>query len=180
MTRSERTVLALDAHGGDQGLDVSVPAALNAIGQDERLHILLVGARAPLEDALQAHGGGSHPRIEIHAAETVLPMDVKPAAVLRRGRDSSLWKAFERVADGAADACVSGGSTAAMMVCGVRVLGMLEGIQRPALMTWMAWFFFRRFSLFFGCGGFGLSRFIFGRIGRIGRFSCILRTAAGR
>jgi glycerol-3-phosphate acyltransferase PlsX len=137
MTRSERTVLALDAHGGDQGLDVSVPAALNAIGQDERLHILLVGQRAPLEAALQAHGGASDPRIEIHAAETVLPMDVKPAAVLRRGRESSLWKAFERVADGAADACVSGGSTAAMMVCGVRVLGMLEGIQRPALMTWL-------------------------------------------
>ena len=138
MTLSERTILALDAHGGDQGLDVSVPAALDAIGQDERLHILLVGARAPLEAALQAHGGGSHPRIEIHAAETVLPMDVKPAAVLRRGRDSSLWKAFERVANGAADACVSGGSTAAMMVCGVRVLGMLDPFVRADRMRELA------------------------------------------
>ena len=137
MTRSERTVLALDAHGGDRGLDVSVPAALRAIDQDERLHIVLVGQGEPLGAALEAHSAGRRDRIEVHAAETILPMDVKPAAVLRRGRDSSLWKAFELVADGAADACVSGGSTAAMMVTGVRVLGMLDGIQRPALMAWV-------------------------------------------
>jgi len=137
MTRSERTVLALDAHGGDRGLDVSVPAALQAVAQDERLHIVLVGQPAPLEAALKAHGADAVTQIDIHAAETVLPMDVRPAAVLRRGRDSSLWKAFELVAEGAAEACVSGGSTAAMMVTGVRVLGTLDGIQRPALMAWV-------------------------------------------
>ena len=137
MTRSERTILALDAHGGDQGLDVSVPAALGAIAQDERLHVRLVGQREPLEAALAAHGREHADRIEIVAADSILPMDVKPAAVLRRGRESSLWKAFELVADDAADAVVSGGSTAAMMVTGVRVLGLLEGIQRPALMAWV-------------------------------------------
>jgi len=137
MTRSARTILALDAHGGDQGLDVSVPAALGALVRDERLHILLVGQGGALEAALYAHGGAGNDRLECIEAAGILPMDVKPAAVLRRGRDSSLWKAFELVADGAADACVSGGSTAAMMVTGVRVLGLLEGIQRPALMAWV-------------------------------------------
>jgi len=139
MNPSERTILALDAHGGDQGLVLSVPAALRALESDPRLHIVLVGQRAPLEAALEARGTSlqKHGRIDIHPAEDVLPMDVKPAAVLRRGRGSSLWKAFELVAEGRADACISGGNTAAMMVTGVKLLGMLEGIQRPALMAWV-------------------------------------------
>ena len=64
-------------------------------------------------------------------------MDAKPAAVLRRGRDSSMWKAFDLVANDEAHGCVSGGSTTAMMVVGVKQLGMLPGIQRPALMAYV-------------------------------------------
>jgi glycerol-3-phosphate acyltransferase PlsX len=138
-------ILALDAHGGDQGLDVSVPAALAALAADAQLHIVLVGDRGGLEPALQAAlKAGSRTarselesRIEIHPADSVIPMDAKPAAVLRRGRDSSLWKAFELTAEGRAAACVSGGNTAAMMMIGVKVLGMLPGIQRPALMAYV-------------------------------------------
>ena len=139
MSPSGKTVLALDAHGGDQGLDVSVPAALRALDDDSRLHVVLVGQAGPLRAALDANepSAALRSRIDIHPAETVLPMDAKPAAVLRRGRDSSLWKAFELVAEGQADACISGGSTAAMMITGVRLLGLLEGIERPALMAWM-------------------------------------------
>lgn len=134
---SETTVLALDAHGGDQGLAVSVPGALSALAEDASLEIVLVGDRAELEPALAAAGGEAEPRVRILHAATSIPMDAKPAAVLRRGQDSSLWKAFELVAAGEAAACVSGGSTTAMMVVGVKLLGMLPGIQRPALMGYV-------------------------------------------
>jgi glycerol-3-phosphate acyltransferase PlsX len=139
MSLSQRTVLALDAHGGDQGLDVSVPAAVRAAEKDDRLHIVLVGQRARLESALdgQEAAHALRDRLDIHDAPDVLPMDAKPATVLRRGRDSSLWKAFELVSAGQADACISGGNTGAMMVTGVKLLGMLAGIQRPALMAWV-------------------------------------------
>ncbi len=137
MSVSEKTILALDAHGGDRGLDVSVPAALDALREDPRLNLILVGDQPELKSALEAAGAAATARIDLHHAETVLPMDAKPAAVLRRGRDSSLWKAFELVADRRADACISGGNTAAMMVTGVKLLGMLSGIQRPALMAYV-------------------------------------------
>ena len=139
MNVPEKTILALDAHGGDQGLDVSVPAALAALEQDADLHLLLVGEAERIRKELRAGSLESalSGRLDIHHADTVIPMDAKPAAVLRRGRDSSLWKAFERVAQGDASACVSGGSTTAMMVTGVKVLGMLPGIQRPALMAYV-------------------------------------------
>ena len=140
------TVLALDAHGGDQGLAVSVPAALAALGRDPGLEIILFGNAAEIEAALEsawkstpglARTAASAARIRVEPAGSVVAMDATPSAVLRHGRDSSLWRAFERVASGEADACVSGGSTAAMMLVGVKLLGMLPGIQRPALMAYV-------------------------------------------
>jgi glycerol-3-phosphate acyltransferase PlsX len=139
MSETEKTTLALDAHGGDRGLAVSVPAALASLDQDSWLEIVLVGDRPSLERALDASAAPAAvaSRLKIHHAESIIPMDAKPAHVLRRGRDSSLWRSFECVAEGEADACVSGGNTAALMVTGVKVLGMLPGIQRPALMAWV-------------------------------------------
>ena len=139
MSESEKTILALDAHGGDRGLDVSVPGAIGALEQDPRLRLILVGDHEALEGALDASGvsGALRSRLQIEHADSVLPMDARPSQVLRRGRDSSLWRAFELVAENRAQACVSGGSTTAMMVTGVKVIGMLNGIQRPALMAWV-------------------------------------------
>lgn len=137
MSVSEKTVLALDAHGGDQGLAVSLPASLAALDADPRLNIILVGEQQELESGLDGLRPAHRKRLEVQAAGSVLPMDAKPATVLRRGRDSSMWNAFDLVAEGRAHACVSSGSTAAMMVLGVKLIGTLPGIQRPALMAYV-------------------------------------------
>jgi glycerol-3-phosphate acyltransferase PlsX len=137
MTPSETTILALDAHGGDRGLDASVPAALAALEQDPRLRIVLVGDREAIRPALDAAGASSTPRLEVRHSDSVIAMDAKPAQVLRTGRGSSLWTAFELTAAGEAGGCVSGGNTAAMMVLGIKLLGRLPGIQRPALMGYV-------------------------------------------
>lgn len=114
-----------------------MPAAIAALQEDKRLQIILVGDSSKLEPVLDASEGVDNTRLSIHHADSILAMDAKPVAVLRRGRDSSMWKAFELHAEGRADACVSGGNTAAMMVVGVKLLGMLPGIQRPALMGYV-------------------------------------------
>jgi len=141
MSASTTTILALDAHGGDQGLDVSVPAALNALKADQTLRIILVGDEGGIESLLTGVPATSiarsRERISIQAADSVIPMDAKPVAVLRRGKGSSMWNAFELVAEGKAQACISGGSTTAMMVLGIKLIGTLPGIQRPALMGYV-------------------------------------------
>ena len=137
MSVTDTTVLALDAHGGDQGLAVSLPASLAALDADPRLQIILVGQQQELESRLGGIMPAQQDRLTVQAADSVLPMDAKPAAVLRRGRDSSMWNAFELVAEGKAHACVSSGSTAAMMVLGVKLIGTLPRIQRPALMAYV-------------------------------------------
>ena len=137
MTVRTTTILALDAHGGDQGLDVSVPAALKALKADEKLRIILVGDESKIESLLSGTSSRTRKQISIRGAESIIPMDATPAEILRRGKASSMWIAFELVAQGNANACISGGSTTAMMVLGGKLIGTLPGIQRPALMAYV-------------------------------------------
>ncbi len=74
-------------------------------------------------------------RLEIQPADSVLPSDARPVTILRNGRGSSLWAALELVAEGRANACVSAGNTVALMTLGMKLLGTLPGIRRPALMS---------------------------------------------
>ena len=77
----------------------------------------------------------SSDRLKIIEASHALASDARPVEALRRGKGSSMWLAMEQVASGQAQACVSAGSTAAMLALGVKLLGMLPGIERPALMS---------------------------------------------
>ena len=129
--------LSLDVQGGDRGLEISLPAALVAIEADPKLNLILVGPQDDIRSALAAAGAQEGSRLRVHHAPDTLPMDAGPTAVLRRGRETSMWHALQLVADGAAGACVSGGSTAALMTLGVKLVGLLPGIQRPALMAYV-------------------------------------------
>ena len=70
MSESEKTILALDAHGGDRGLDVSVPGAIGALEQDARLRLILVGDREALERVLDARPEAAKPATPAAAPPT--------------------------------------------------------------------------------------------------------------
>jgi glycerol-3-phosphate acyltransferase PlsX len=135
-----KTVLALDAHGGDFGPGVTIPATLDVLGSQPGLSVLLCGIRAEMSPLLEKYRSIPEfekvlSRLEIVDATHALASDARPVAALRRGKGSSLWVALEQVAAGRASACVSAGSTAAILALGVKLLGMLPGIERPALMS---------------------------------------------
>ncbi len=138
----KKPVIAVDAHGGDHGLSVTLPAAREALASDPDLEVRLLGRQTDIDRFLAA-GSVSHVapddggRLSFVSVEHFLPMDVSPVAALRRGEGSSLWEAISMVSNGAADACVSGGNTGAMMALGVRLVGMLPGIERPVLMAYI-------------------------------------------
>jgi glycerol-3-phosphate acyltransferase PlsX len=133
-------VLALDVHGGDFGSSITIPAALDMLKVHSNLEILLCGIAQEITEVLDRHRrapGFSHciDRLITIEATHALASDARPVAALRRGKGSSLWLALEQVANGRASACVSAGSTAAILALGVKLLGMLPGIERPALMS---------------------------------------------
>lgn len=126
--------LALDTGGGDFGATVTVPAACDAVCRFEDIEIILVGSRDQ-QDHLLELTADQRRRLRFESAETVLPADVGPVAVVRQGHKSSLGRAMALVSERQADACISAGSTTALMTLGVRQLGMLPGLKRPALMS---------------------------------------------
>ena len=132
-TAPAKTTLALDVHGGDFGAAVTIPAALDILKTHTDVEILLCGIPADIQPLLAKHA--SSKRLITIEASHALASDARPVEALRRGRGSSLWLAMEQVANGRAQGCVSAGSTAAMLALGVKLLGMLAGIERPALMS---------------------------------------------
>lgn len=120
---------------GDGGLDIAMAAVRRALKDDAQLRVDLVGEPGQLREALDSAGLKEGDRIALVAADQVLPMDAGPAQALRHGGGSSMQVALERVAGGQGSAMVSAGNTGALMALSRQVLGMLPGIERPALMA---------------------------------------------
>src|SRR5699024_5493176 len=127
--------VAVDVMSGDGGIDTALSAVRQALDADTDLRVDLVGDAARLRQRLAAFGLARESRTTIIACNSVLPMDAGPAQALRHGRGSSLQLALERVAEKASAAIVSAGNTGALMALSRQVLGMLPGIERPALMA---------------------------------------------
>jgi len=127
--------IAIDCMGGDHGLSVTVPAALDFLKQVDDARLLLVGQKDAIDQALAKSRTVDSTRIEVRHASEVVAMDDPPAAALRSKRDSSMRVAIELVKNGDADACVSAGNTGALMAISRFVLKMQPGIDRPAIAT---------------------------------------------
>ena len=123
--------IAVDAMGGDFGPAVVVEGAVSAC-RETGLASVLVGDRAAIERELARLRAQDLP-IEVRHASQVVGMGESPSQALRRKRDSSLRVAAELVKAGECDALVSAGNTGAAMAIGMFVLGVLPGVDRPAI-----------------------------------------------
>jgi len=125
--------IAVDAMGGDHAPQVNVDGAI-AAAREHGISCLLVGKSSELSRLLVDSGyRGSD--IEIVDAPEVVTMDDPATAAIRKKRNSSIRVAANCVRDGRAEGLVSAGHTGAAMVCAKMVVGMIEGVDRPALAT---------------------------------------------
>ncbi|GAB1578176.1 phosphate acyltransferase PlsX [Bordetella petrii] len=127
--------IAIDCMGGDFGLPVTIPAAIEFARKFPDSRLLLVGLPDAIEAALAEHKDAPRERLEIVPATEVVSMDDPVEVALRRKKDSSMRLAAQAVKDGRADACVSAGNTGAWMAISRYVLKTLDGIDRPAIAT---------------------------------------------
>lgn len=125
--------IALDAVGGDHGPAPCVEGALQAAKEFD-IEVVLVGDEATLRQECERQSCHDS-RLSIRHASQVVEMHESPAAVARKKRDSSIWVATELVKNGHADAVVSPGNTGASMVASFFVLGLMKGVERPAIAT---------------------------------------------
>ena len=128
---SNKTVIAVDAMGGDLGPSVVVPGAIEAARQTGS-KILLVGNEATLDGELNRLSPSGVDLEIVHAPE-VAGMDEKPSDILRRKKNASIQVACRLVRDGAAQGVVSAGHSGASVACGMFIMGRIPGVERPAL-----------------------------------------------
>lgn len=124
--------IAVDAMGGDHAPIPEVQGSV-AAARNQDVNIILVGKQDVLRAELGRHDGWKKLPIEILHASEVVTMEDNPAKVLRTKRDSSIRVAARLVRDGQADGLVSAGNTGAVMAVAKTVLGMIPGVDRPAL-----------------------------------------------
>ena len=130
-------MIAVDAMGGDFGLQVTVPAVIKCLERHSDLHILLVGDKPSMEAKLGASKEKYADRLSLVHTTEVVGMGEPPAKALRFKKDSSMRVAINLVKEGTAAACVSAGNTGALMATAKFVLRTIPGIARPAIISRM-------------------------------------------
>jgi len=124
--------VSVDAMGGDAGPGIVIAALTRVAQRHPDVRFLLAGDETILSGLL-----GKHPRlkerVQVRHAPDRVAMEDKPSHVLRRGRDTSMWRAIEAVEKKDAEVAVSAGNTGALMAMSMYQLGTIEGISRPAI-----------------------------------------------
>ncbi|NLB87930.1 MAG: phosphate acyltransferase PlsX, partial [Syntrophomonadaceae bacterium] len=125
--------IALDVMGSDHGPQELIPGALKWV-LEQKGQVFLVGSSPIIQAELDKYEYDPS-KVNIVEASQVIEMDESPALALRRKRDASIVVATKLVKDNIADAVVSCGSTGAQMAAAIFILGRLEGIERPPIVT---------------------------------------------
>lgn len=128
----QQRIVALDAMGGDNAPEAIVEGSVQALRKRQDLTVLLCGPEEKLR-SLIAEAGDVKDRLLIEPASETITMDESPMLAVRRKKDSSLVRAMMAVKEGRAEACVSAGSTGAVLAGGIMLIGRIRGIDRPAL-----------------------------------------------
>jgi phosphate acyltransferase len=120
---SRPVTIAVDANGADLGpAEVAAGAAIAAA---QGVRVLLFGPAEAIGEVAEG--------VEVVDAPVSVAKDPDPARAVRREREASIVQAWAAVADGRAQALVSGGSTGAALAAGLFGVKRARGISRPAL-----------------------------------------------
>lgn len=132
MPEASREVrIAIDAMGGDYAPEEIIKGVVFAAQKDD-VEITLVGSIGILEKELAKYNSSNLPIRCVEAIE-VIKEGEPPALAVRRKPNSSVVVATKLVKSGEADALISASSSGAIAVSAIQYLGMVEGIERPAI-----------------------------------------------
>lgn len=127
-----RTVVSVDAMGGDRGPAAVVAGLVASARRDPSIDYILHGDEAVLRPMVDRHREVAA-RVQIRHAPRVVTMSDKPSQVMRHGDGTSMWSAIESVKQGEAKVAVSCGNTGALMAVAMIRLRKLPGVNRPAI-----------------------------------------------
>lgn len=128
----EKTIVALDAMGGDHAPTEMVKGAVKAVQERAELIVKLVGDEFTIQKELQNY---SYPKEQIeviHASQKIDTAEA-PVAAIRGKKDSSMVVGLNLVKNQQAHGFVSAGNSGAILVGGQLIVGRIKGVERPPL-----------------------------------------------
>ncbi len=127
--------IAIDAMGGDFAPLNEVYGAILAAKNKDPFHdfeIVFVGDEKKITEAIKNYNPRDFNYSIVHAEEVVTMTD-DPTSVLKKKKNSSLYKGIKLLADNFVDAFVSAGNTGAVLSTATILLGRIQGVSRPTL-----------------------------------------------
>jgi len=118
--------------GGDNAPFEIVKGAVEAVNEDKRVKVFLVGREPVIREELKKYTYNEE-QMEVVHAEEMIETGEPPVMAIRKKKDSSIVKAMYLVKEGQCDAFVSAGSTGATLVGGQVIVGRIKGVERPPL-----------------------------------------------
>ena len=127
--------IAVDALGGDGGIEIATRGSLLFLNSHPTVNIILVGSEPQIEAILKSQKCPAwvRGRLTVLHCDDRIDENARFSQCLRDDRPSSMYKTLELVARRLASGCLSSGNSGALMGLAVKTLGMQEGISRPAI-----------------------------------------------
>ena len=128
----DKTTIAVDLMGGDSSPYKTIKGAEIFSIQNDQVKLILLGEQKKIEEVFTSHN------IKIHNYEIIntidnIQNDDSTNTILRNKKESSIYKGLSLVKELSASGFVSAGNTAALMILSRLMLGMIEGVDRPAI-----------------------------------------------
>ncbi|MBF0484445.1 MAG: phosphate acyltransferase PlsX [Candidatus Omnitrophica bacterium] len=123
--------IVVDAMGGDYAPKNVIAGVIEAINEFD-VNIVLTGIKDQIEAELKKFKYPAN-RIEIVHTDEVVGMDEPATTPIRKKRNSSISVGVRLLKEPGYDAFISAGNTGAVVAAATFNLGMLSGVDRPAI-----------------------------------------------
>lgn len=129
---SQKTIIALDAMGGDNAPFEIVKGAVDAINERQDVIIHFFGDQDKIHTELAKYTYNKDQVMITHTTEEI-SCDEAPAMAIKKKKDSSMVVGIRSVKSGDCDAFISAGSSGAVLVGGQVLVGKSKGVKRAPL-----------------------------------------------
>ena len=129
---NRQITIAVDAMGGENSPFKILKGSEIFLKYNKNVNLLFFGNSKKIEDIIKKNNLNLSNYEIIDCLENVSDDD-KPNTILRSRKDSSIYKGLKFVKDHPNSGFVSAGNTAALMILSRLILGMIPGVDRPAI-----------------------------------------------
>ncbi len=122
--------IIIDTYGVDDGIKIPIEGAISALKEKDFVPVFS-GDKEKIEKIID----GRIKSYEIIDAKDKIENNEDPVKAIRRKKDSTMVKAFEKLNEDGYDGLVSAGSTGAILASGLFISGRIKGIKRACIAT---------------------------------------------